>query len=189
MGFTLSIESTLQMGFNHFRKAPGIFIVYTIISFIALSNPLSGLILGGPVLVGYYLMALYLQKDMHTGTELFFLSFNKFIPLLILNLLSTAVILIGFLILILPGIYFSVSYIFAHFFVWFYDVPPGEAITMSRKTVSGSFIQILWLFLILTGINILGALALGVGLLLTIPFTACVIYAAFDDIIGIPKLA
>ncbi|MCP4309989.1 MAG: hypothetical protein GY790_01880 [Bacteroidetes bacterium] len=185
-GFTISIESALQVGFNHFRRAPGIFIVYTVIGIIVFSNPASGLILGGPLLVGYYLFARNLQAGLETGTELFFESFTKFIPLLILNLLMSIVILIGFLILVLPGIYFSVSYLFAHLFVWFYDVPPTEAVTLSRKMVSGNFSQIFWLWLILAGINILGAIALGVGLLVTIPFSACVIYAVFDDIIGIP---
>ncbi len=92
----------------------------------------------------------------------------------------------GFLLLIIPGIYFSISYLFAHLFVWFYDIPPAEALTLSRKMVSGNFIQIFWIWLILLGFNLLGVLALGLGLLVTIPISACVIYALFDDIIGIP---
>jgi uncharacterized membrane protein len=98
----------------------------------------------------------------------------------------TLIVFLGLLVLIIPGIYFAVSYIFAHFFVWFYEVDPTEAIRLSRKTVSGNFGQILLLCLALGGINLLGILALGVGVLLTIPFTYCVLYAAFDDIIGIP---
>ncbi len=185
-GFNISIESAFQMGFNHFRKAPGIFILYSIIFLIAFSNPGSGLIIGGPLLLGFYLAARHLQMGKEAEIGLFFNGFQKFLPLLILNLLMTAVILMGFLILIIPGIYFSISFLFAHLFVWFYDVPPGEALTLSRRMVSGNFVQILWIWLILLGINILGVLALGVGLLLTIPLSACVIYAVFDDIIGIP---
>ena len=63
----------------------------------------------------------------------------------------------------------------------------SEAISLSRKTVSGNFKEILLLFLILAGINLLGLMALGVGILLTMPFSFCVLYAAFDDIIGIPN--
>jgi len=116
----------------------------------------------------------------------FFKSFDKFTPLLILNLLIVLVVFIGLLLLIIPGIYFAVSYLFAHFFVWYYDVDPSEAIRLSRKTVSGNFGQILLLCFVLGGINLIGILAFGVGILLTLPFTYCVIYAAFDDIIGIP---
>ncbi len=185
-GFSISIESALQRGFNHFRRAPGSFIVYTLLGLIVLSNPGTGLVLGGPVLVGYYLFVRHLQAGGDTDIGVFFDSFHKFVPLLLLNLLMTIVITIGFLLLILPGIYFTISYLFAHLFVWFYDIPASEAITLSRKMVSGNFTQILWLWLILLAINLLGALFLGVGLLLTLPFSACVIYAAFDDIIGIP---
>lgn len=174
------------MGFNHFRRAPGTFILFTIIFLIAVIVPGTGLILGGPLLVGFYLAA----RHLHTGGEadigLFFNSFQKFTPLLILTLLTTLVILLGFLILILPGIYFSISYLFAPLLVWFYEVSPREAMALSREIVSGHFIQVLWICLILLGINILGVLAGGVGLLVTIPFSACVIYAVFDDIVGIP---
>jgi uncharacterized membrane protein len=109
------------------------------------------------------------------------------VPLLILHLLISLLVVLGLMLLILPGIYLAISYLFAHFFVWFYDVEPSEALRMSRKTVSGNFGQILLLCLILGGINLLGILAFGVGFLLTLPFSYCVIYATFADIIGIPN--
>jgi uncharacterized membrane protein len=185
-GFSISIENIFQVGFNQFRKAPGQFILYTVIAFVALSNPFSGLLLGGPVITGYYIVAHQLKRTESAEVTGFFRGFDKFVPLLILNLLMSVVIFLGFLLLVIPGIYYSVSYLFSHFFVWFYDITPSEATGMSRKMVSGNFTQILFLWLALAGINILGAMAFGVGLLLTVPFSACVIHAAFDDIIGIP---
>ncbi len=185
-GFTLSIENVLQRGFNIIRKSPGIYLIYSLVGVVALSNPLSGILLGGPIIAGYYIVSQRISKDRIVEIPDFFKSFEKFVPLLILNLLMTLVIFLGLLLLIVPGIYFAVSYLFAHFFVWFYDVDPTEALGLSRKTVSGNFGKILLLCLVLGGINLLGILAFGVGVLLTIPFTYCVIYAAFDDIIGIP---
>ena len=185
-GYRISIENVFQVGFNLFRKSPGIFIIYSIVGIVALSNPISGLLLGGPVITGYYIVTRLISHDRTVELPDFFKSFDKFVPLLILNLLMTLVIFLGLLLLIIPGIYFAVSYIFAHFFVWYYDVDPTEAIRLSRKTVSGNFGQILLLCLALGGINLLGILAFGVGVLLTLPFTYCVLYAAFDDIIGIP---
>ncbi len=113
------------------------------------------------------------------------LIFEKFGELLKLNLLIFVVVLLGLALLIVPGIYFAVSYVFAHFFVWFFDIEPTEAIRLSRKTVSGNFGQIFLLFLILGGINFLGILAFGLGVLITMPLSFCVAYAAFDDLIGI----
>ncbi|MFH0758799.1 MAG: hypothetical protein V2B15_16035 [Bacteroidota bacterium] len=185
-GFTISIENILQVGFNHFRKAPGLFILYSIVAAAALSNPVSGLLLGGPVVAGYYIVIRGMKDQPSAGAWGFFRSFNKFGPFLLLNLLISAIVILGFLLLIIPGVFFSVSYLFSHLLVWFFDMEPSEAARLSRKMVSGNFTQILWLCLILAGINLLGALAFGIGLLATIPFSACVIYAVFDDIIGIP---
>jgi uncharacterized membrane protein len=187
MGFTISIENVLQVGFNLFRKSPGIFIIYSIVAAVAISNPLSGLLLGGPVIAGYYIVAQMIRMDKRVELSDFFRSFDKFVPLLLVNLLISLVVFTGIILFIIPGIYFAISYLFAHLFVWFYDVNPSEAIRLSRKTVSGNFSQVLLLFLVLAGINVLGGLAFGVGILLTLPFSYCVIYAAFDDIIGIPK--
>lgn len=184
-GYNISIESALQMGFNQLRRAPGIFILYSFIGIITLSNPGTGIILGGPILVGYYLFIRHLRAGKVQDIGIFFHGFYKFVPLLILNLLMSIVIAIGFLFFIIPGIYLTISYLFTHLFVCFYNISPAEALTLSRKMVKGNFTQILYLWLILLGINALGVLALGVGLLLTIPFSACVIYAVFDDIIGI----
>lgn len=185
-GYRLSLENILQVGFNLFRKSPGIFIIYCIVGLVAISNPLSGLLLGGAVIAGYYIVAHRIRNNLPVELPDFFKSFDKFVPLLILNLLISLIVFLGFILLIIPGIYFAISYLFANFFVWFYDVDPTEAIRLSRKTVSGNFSQIFLLCLILGGINLLGVLAFGVGILLTLPFTYCVLYAAFDDIIGIP---
>jgi uncharacterized membrane protein len=185
-GYKLSIENVLQVGFNLLRKSPGIFILYSVIAIIALSNPVSGLLLAGPVVAGYYIVSHLIRKDQKVELPDFFRSFDKYVPLLILHLLMALIITLGLILLIIPGIYFAVSYLFAHFFVWFYDVEPYEAIRLSKKTVGGNFGQVLLLCLILAGFNILGAMALGVGILLTLPFSYCVVYAAFDDIIGIP---
>lgn len=185
-GYTISIENVLQLGFNLIRRSPGIFIIYGLIGLLVFSNPISGLILGGPLAGGYYVVAHLIQKNRNVALSDFFKSFDKFVPLLILNLLIVLVIFLGLIFLIIPGIYFAVSYLFAHFFVLFYKAEPMEAIRLSRKTVSGNFGQILLLCLILAGVNLLGMIAFGVGILLTLPFSYCVIYAAFDDIIGIP---
>ncbi len=185
-GYTLSVENLMQVGFNIFRRSPGIFILYGMVTLVVISNPVSGLLLAAPVVTGYYIVARKIDHGRTVELPDFFRSFDKFIPLLILHLLMTLVITLGLILLVIPGIYFAVSYVFAHFFVWFYDVEPSEAIRLSRKTVGGNFGQVLLLCLILAGINLLGAMAFGVGLLLTIPISYCVLYAAFDDIIGIP---
>ena len=116
MGYTLSIENLLQVGFNHFRSAPGILIIYSIVAAVALSNPVSGLLLGGPLVTGYYIAVLRLRNNGRVEFADLFKGFDQFRPLFLLNLLVSAVVLLGFMLLVIPGIYFSVSYLFSHFF-------------------------------------------------------------------------
>jgi len=184
-GYKLSIESTLQVGFNLLRKAPSEFIVFSVLGVIIFSNPISGLLLGGPAMASYFHLAHLASKGQQIEISDFFRGFDRAGSLIKLSLIIFLVVFLGLLVLILPGIYLAVSYVFSHLFVWFYDKDPSEAIRLSRLTVSGNFGQILLLFLILAGINLLGIMALGVGILLTMPFSFCVVYAAFDDIIGI----
>ena len=184
-GYRLSIENLLQVGFNLLRKAPAEFIIFSILGAIVFSNPLTALFLGGPVMASYFHMAHLASRNELIEFSDLFKGFEKTGTLLKLNLLIFFVVLLGLTMLFIPGIYFAVSYSFSHLFVWFYDKDPTEAIRLSRKAVSGNFWQILLLFLILAGINLLGLMALGIGILLTMPFSFCVVYAAFDDIIGI----
>jgi len=186
-GYTLSLENMLQVGFNLFRQAPAKLIVFSLFGVLVFSNPFTGLLLGGPVSACYYHMAHTLSRGGRIEPSDYFKGFEKFGDLLKLNLLILAVVILGFAMLIVPGIYFAVSYVFAHLFMWFFDMEPTQAIRLSRKTVAGNFGQIFLLCLVLAGINLLGVLALGIGILVTIPFSFCVAYAAFDDIIGILK--
>lgn len=186
-GYKLSLENVLQVGFNLFRKAPAEFIVFSILGIFVFSNPVSALLLGGPLTASYFHMAHQVSHNRRIELSDYFKGFEKFGQLLKLNLLIFVVVLLGLLMLVVPGIYFAVSYTFAHFFVWFFDMDPKEAIRLSRKTVSGNFAQIFLLYLVIAGINLLGILAFGVGILITMPFSFCVAYAAFDDIVGISK--
>ena len=184
-GYTLSLENVLQGGFNLFRKAPAEFMVFSILGIFVFSNPISALLLGGPITACYFHMAHHVSHGRRIELSDYFKGFEKFGQLLKLNLLIFVVVILGLAMLVVPGIYFAVSYTFGHFFVWFFDMDPKEAIRLSRKTVSGNFGQIFLLYLVMAGINLLGVLAFGVGILVTMPFSFCVAYSAFDDIIGI----
>jgi hypothetical protein len=184
-GYRLSIESILQIGFNLFRKAPAEFILFSLFGLVVFSNPLSGVLLGGPVIASYFHMARLAAGNRPIEFSDFFKGFEKTGSLLKLNLIISLAVLLGLMLLVVPGIYLAISYLFSHLFVWFHDETPAEALRLSRKSVSGNFAQIFLLVLVLAGINLLGVMALGVGILLTMPFSFCAVYAAFDDIIGV----
>ncbi len=111
--------------------------IYSLLFLLAFSNPGTGLVLGGPMLVGFYFAAQYLERGREARIELFFTGFRNFVPFLLLHILMTVVILLGFLLLIIPGIYFSVSYLFAPLFVCFYDSPSHRGHQTEQKNGIG----------------------------------------------------
>ena len=81
------------------------------------------------------------------------------------------VVTIGFLLLILPGIYLSVRW---YLFPWVLvdkGVGPFEALRQSWEMTRGSFWNLFLLGFLLCVINILGTMALLIGLLVTIPLS------------------
>ncbi len=186
-GYSLSIENILQGGLNYFRRAPAAFILYSLLVALCYSNPLSGIVLGGPALAGYFLVCRQLDRNISLNPKDFFRGMAHFIPLLVLNLLISILVLLGLSLLVIPGIYLALSFSFASFFIVFCACSPVEALRLSHRMVSGNLKIIVMLFLVLAAINLLGFLLLGVGLFISMPLSACMLYTAYKDIIGISE--
>ncbi|MEO0376719.1 MAG: DUF975 family protein [Cyanobacteria bacterium P01_A01_bin.17] len=75
---------------------------------------------------------------------------------------------------------FSVPFIVAR------KMPFWTAMEASRKLVMRQWFGIFLLLIVLTLINIAGLIPCGLGLLLTVPLTSCVIAAAYESIVGLP---
>lgn len=84
-------------------------------------------------------------------------------------ILAGVIVGIGFILLIIPGIIFSVKLKFVGFLIIDKGLGPIEAIKQSWKITKGQVWNLILLSLALTGLNILGMLAFLVGLLWTIP--------------------
>lgn len=117
----------------------------------------------------------------------FFQGFSFFPQLAIANLVSGLLIFIGcFVTLILiPGIYLIVGYIFAAPLIIDRRLKFWSAMETSRLIVARQWFPIFAFVLLLGLINLGGALIFGLGLFVTLPVSYCAIAAAYDDIIGI----
>ena len=86
------------------------------------------------------------------------------------------------LLLLIPAVYFGVSYAWSLPLVWFYNMKPWPALEASRKLIGKQWFM-MFLFLIVSGlIAASGAILLGVGLLFTAPAMSLAHYAAFADV-------
>lgn len=87
------------------------------------------------------------------------------------HILTVIAIAIGFLLLIVPGIILSVGLAFVGYLVVDRGAGPIEAMKESWRITKGHKWQLLLLFLALLGINLLGILALFVGIFVSVPIT------------------
>ena len=86
---------------------------------------------------------------------------------LILSLASST----GLLLFVIPGVVVLLQGGFFPYFVVDKKAGGWRAIELSRKMTKGSLANLLLFYLLLAGVNILGALCLVVGLFVTVPVT------------------
>jgi uncharacterized membrane protein len=87
------------------------------------------------------------------------------------HILTVIAIAIGFLLLIVPGIILSLGLAFVGYLIVDRGAGPIEAMKESWRITKGHKWQLLLLFLALLGINLLGILALVVGIFVSVPIT------------------
>jgi uncharacterized membrane protein len=93
-------------------------------------------------------------------------------------------ILAGILLLYVAGVIFALMFIFAQFFIIDRELGPIAALKESYRITSGHRWDLLGLLLMLTLINLLGMLALFVGLFVTVPITLLAITHAYRVLSG-----
>lgn len=200
-GYSVDIGKYFGRGWEICKQNLGGFVGFTVVLVLiglalgALPERLAGLrsiinlVISGPLVAGFYIVAFKLMKQQAVAFGDFFRGFNNFLPLFLTNLLVSIFTAIGFILLIVPGIYLAVAYLFSIPFVVGRKFDFWEAMESSRKVITKQWFGIFVFLLALLGINIVGALLLGVGLLVTIPLSSCAIAAAFEDIVGLPASA
>lgn len=190
-GYSFNIKSYLNTGLEIFKqdipKFVGHFALYLLLQFVAgalLGDAGEAIIsvLSGVWMAGYYIVAKKIQCQETYEYKNFFDGFQMFLPLFLVGLVGGLLTILGFVLLIVPGVYLGVGYMFASLFVVFYGLEFWDALETSRKVITKNWFQVFLFVLALVGINILGLLALGVGLLATIPISILAVYAAFEDV-------
>jgi uncharacterized membrane protein len=95
------------------------------------------------------------------------------------SILLGLAIAIGIILLIVPGIIFSLMFLFTTFIVIERELGPIEAMKESNRITRGHKWPLLGFVLVLTLINLLGLLALVVGLLVSIPVSTLAFVHAY----------
>jgi len=160
-------------------------IIYAAIC-IVLSLPRSSItslvlfIIGGPIYLGLAHMALNAARDQKVELGMLFSGFKNFVPACLAGILVGIFVSIGTMLCIIPGILVSTIYMFTFFYMANGVNNFWEAMESSRINVMANFLPWLLLLLIAMALNIIGALALLIGMLITFPLTIILIAISFD---------
>lgn len=190
MTYDFSITGVLKEGFNRTDGVKltffGAFFIYVIISVIVsvllgfiftqkesflneLASSMVEMIITLPVLVGMMMLGLKKARDEDFTLSDIFNYFNMFLPIVLAYLLMTSLIFVGFLLLVIPGIYLTISYAFVYPLIVDKGLGIWEAMELSRKTVTKQWFKFFGLSFLGGIIVIISVIPLGIGLLWTVP--------------------
>jgi hypothetical protein len=110
---------------------------------------------------------------------------DRFLPFVLGSLLYGLLCLAGLALLVVPGIYVAVTFGFYGFSLADGADRTRDAMRQSAALTRGRKWGLLWLWAALLGINFLGALPCGLGLLATIPVSLVALAYAFRRLQGI----
>ena len=181
-----------KTGWGLFKQYPGGFVGFCLLNFLiqgllhgtSYVGAVASVAITSPLFMGNFIVSAKLLQGQTPEFRDFFGGFQYFLPLLLLSLVAGLFIGIGTLLLIIPGVYLAVAYLFASYLVVDRRLDFWPAMELSRHTVHPRWFSYFAFVLLVALLNLAGAVALGVGLLVTIPLSFCTVTAAYADIFG-----
>lgn len=144
-----------------------------------------GMIVSGPLMGGLFYVILDLRRGEEFQIARMFDGFTKkLVPLVLVGAITSIFITIGFFMLILPGLLISGWYLFPYLFVVDKDMDFWPAMEASREIGFENHLNVFLFVVALVAINIAGVMAVGIGLLISVPLSMCSIAIAYDDLTG-----
>ncbi|WP_163832434.1 DUF975 family protein [Spartinivicinus ruber] len=111
--------------------------------------------------------------------------YKQVIPITIFSLLNAIIIYIGFILLIIPGIYLTIAYMLGMPLVVDRKMGAWQALETSRKAITKHWFTIFGTFIVLLLIIMVSVIPLGIGLIWTLPFAAIAIGVMYKSVFGI----
>jgi len=128
------------------------------------ANWLSMLMTGGIMLIGVRHVL-----EQRVSWKMVFAGFSKAFSMTMAFILQTILVTIGFILLVIPGIYLFVGYILVLPLILDKGMGPWEALEASRKAIHKKWWTVFGLCLVMVLISIVAMIPLGLGLIWTIP--------------------
>ena len=115
--------------------------------------------------------------------------FDKIIPLAVGMIIMYLMLIVGFICLILPGIYLAIGYIMAMPLIVEKNMGPWEALETSRKAISKKWFSFFGFYLLAILIVLIAAIPLGIGLIWAGPWLLISCGVIYRNMFGVAPQA
>ena len=137
-----------------------------------------------PLGVGLGLLGIRRAAGKDTPVNTLWEPYSHAIPLIVMFVLMAVLVIAGFFLLVLPGIYLSIAYSFAPYLIVEKNMGVWEALETSRKAITEYWWRYFGLMLVALLLVIVGSIPLLLGLIWVIPIVAIATGEVFQKTFG-----
>ena len=140
-----------------------------------------------PLGVGLGLLGIRRAAGKETPVSTLWEPYSHALPLIVMFVLMAVLIVAGFFLLVLPGIYLSIAYSFSPYLIVEKNMGVWEALETSRKAITKYWWRYFGLMLVALLLIIIGSIPLLIGLLWVLPIIAIATGEVFAKTFGSPE--
>lgn len=141
-----------------------------------------------PLVAGILMMGLFRAVDAPVKYSMAFAYFKYSLPIIIATFFSSLLVMLGFLLLVIPGIYLSIAYVFTMPLIIEKDMDFWQAMETSRKAVHQHWFKVFLIYALVGIIYIISLIPLGIGLIWALPFFVALHGVLYRRIFGIDSI-
>lgn len=138
-----------------------------------------------PMIMGVVMMGIKRSVDAPISASMVFNNFSKMLPLFATIILMYIMMLIGFLLFVIPGIYLMIAYYMAMPLVVEKGLSPWQAMETSRKAITHRWFSVFGLFVVMMIILTISMIPLGLGMIWTLPMVMIAYGILYRNMFGV----
>ncbi len=141
-----------------------------------------------PVLAGIILLGIHRAVDADISASSVFSHYKKIVPLTLLTIATGLLTMLGFMLLVLPGLYLAIAYMMAMALVIDRDMGVWEAMETSRKAVTKHWFKIFLLYLVLGLLMMVASIPIFIGLIWVLPLASILHGVLYKYMFGVESV-
>ena len=140
-----------------------------------------------PLFAGIYVLAIHRAAGRDVSWNDILGYFDRMLPLFLLFVAVGVLTMVGFIFLILPGIYLMIAYLFAMPLMVEKNLSLWDAMEASRKSITRCWFRFFGLSLLIFLVLIVSTIPLGIGLIWSVPWAGLCFGVVYREMYGVEQ--